>query len=268
MVRSLTAPAGLPHALLCLLLVVPRRAAGTEVNATRFYDQYHARRGAQTTGAPVAWDRVRELYPPGEYRTVLDAGAGNCALMRLLLEEGDREEVMGSELSGGAIRRYCRGGGIPTGAVKQAPMHSLPFEDGTFDLVISMEVLEHIPEEQAVASLRELIRVSKDGELLLTISLRRAWQDPDPPEEATIHVNVKPRAWWHSLLEFQGCTLREDVLLKGQRRVKHRSTALSLQRKFSGRPLHAPVQDGEFQPWFFPCKCRKQHGEQPAGDLP
>lgn len=53
--------------------------------------------------------------------------------------------------------------------------------------VRTFKVLEHIPEEQAVASLRELIRVSKDGELLLTISLRRAWQvwqiprKPPPP---------------------------------------------------------------------------------------
>jgi hypothetical protein len=40
---------------------------------------------------------------------------------------------------------------------------ALPFRDGAFDLVCSLDTLEHIPEERRAAFLAELLRVTRDG---------------------------------------------------------------------------------------------------------
>jgi ubiquinone/menaquinone biosynthesis C-methylase UbiE len=51
----------------------------------------------------------------------------------------------------------------------------LPFDDGTFDTVVCMEVLEHLPEEifhQAIAELRRVCR----GQLVMTVPYR----EPEP----------------------------------------------------------------------------------------
>jgi len=55
---------------------------------------------------------------------------------------------------------------IPTAALQnyiQASGVQLPFRDGAFDLVCSLDTLEHIPGEQRPAFLAELVRVTRDG---------------------------------------------------------------------------------------------------------
>jgi SAM-dependent methyltransferase len=65
-------------------------------------------------------------------------------LMRLMEQEGE--------------------GGGGSWAVLQADLTRLPFADGSFDLVICAEVLEHIPEDEQ--AIREIVRVLKPGERL------------------------------------------------------------------------------------------------------
>jgi SAM-dependent methyltransferase len=46
---------------------------------------------------------------------------------------------------------------------------ALPFDDSTFDLVLSVEVLEHLPPEVRQRALREMVRVLRpDGRLIVT----------------------------------------------------------------------------------------------------
>ena len=45
----------------------------------------------------------------------------------------------------------------------QASGTALPFRDGAFDLVCSLDTLKHIPEERRAAFLTELLRVTRDG---------------------------------------------------------------------------------------------------------
>ncbi len=54
----------------------------------------------------------------------------------------------------------------PTAELKnyvQARGFALPFKDGTFDLVCSLDTLEHIPEEKRTAFWMEILRVTRDG---------------------------------------------------------------------------------------------------------
>ena len=123
----------------------------------------------------VADQIVRSLRP----RRVLDAG---CAIGMLVESFWDRGvEAHGRDISEYAIsqvrqdiRQYCEVGSIAE------PFH------GDYDLATCIEVLEHIPEEIAIAAIREISRAAP--RLIFSSS-------PLDIEEPT-HVNVKPTIWW------------------------------------------------------------------------
>jgi len=68
----------------------------------------------------------------------------------------------------------------------------LPYPDKYFDLVVSREVLEHIPAEAIDACIKEWDRVS-NGKMLHIIAVtergKSATEDPT-------HINVQSEDWW------------------------------------------------------------------------
>lgn len=123
------------------------------------------------TGNPVVrrlidrfYDRVAEEVRAASPASVLDAGCGEGeSLIRLdgLLPE----RTAGIDIDADAVE-YTRER-VPTAEISQHSVESLPFEDGSFDLVLCLEVLEHIPEP--VGALRELSRVAAGGELVISV---------------------------------------------------------------------------------------------------
>jgi SAM-dependent methyltransferase len=96
-------------------------------------------------------------------RRILDAGCGEGFAMRAIFGHA-YAEVVGLDGSPRAARlagRLNPGRGFAAG-----DLYALPFPDRSFDLVVCLEVLEHLEEPQA--GLRELIRVSA-GWLLLSV---------------------------------------------------------------------------------------------------
>jgi SAM-dependent methyltransferase len=90
---------------------------------------------------------------------VLDAGCGSG---RTLEDLGRYGEVHGIELDPGAAE-VARGRGC--GEVRIGRLEELPWEDGYFDLITCLDVIEHTPDDRA--TLRELRRVSRPGGFLL-----------------------------------------------------------------------------------------------------
>jgi ubiquinone/menaquinone biosynthesis C-methylase UbiE len=116
---------------------------------------------------------------------VLDAGCGSGRTMVDLRRYG---EVVGIELSEDAaeIARERDCGDVVIGRIEQ-----LPFEDGTFDLITCLDVIEHTPDDRA--ALRELRRVAKPGGwALVTVPAYQAlWSSHD---EANHHYRRYSRA--------------------------------------------------------------------------
>jgi len=73
----------------------------------------------------------------------------------MLAEFGEAEGV---DVSIDALD-FCRARGVNT--VKQGAAESLPYEDGSFDLVTGLDVVEHLDDD--VAGLREMRRVLRPG---------------------------------------------------------------------------------------------------------
>lgn len=110
------------------------------------------------------WYRVRrelvaELMAPirekkGHSLRILDIGCGTGLLMRELQQFG---EVRGVDVSERAVA-YCKERGLNpvVGSADQ-----LPFPDASFDVVVMLDVLEHLSDDGAGA--REVVRVLKGG---------------------------------------------------------------------------------------------------------
>ncbi len=107
------------------------------------------------------------ILPAARGKRVLEAGCGTG----LLLEHVARQArtAVGVDLSAGMLQK-ARERGLD---VIEGDLHSLPFEDESFDLVYSCKVLAHVPD--LPRTLHELNRVvAPGGRLLLEFYNRRS----------------------------------------------------------------------------------------------
>lgn len=86
---------------------------------------------------------------------ILDVGCGTGANLELLGKYGKAEGV---DVSPAALD-FCRARGLVN--VRQGEAEKLPYEDGSFDLVTALDVVEHLDDD--VAGLREMRRVLRPG---------------------------------------------------------------------------------------------------------
>jgi SAM-dependent methyltransferase len=96
---------------------------------------------------------------------VLDAGCGTGGFLRWLLRQGSFERACGFDPSDEALAFARRR--LPDAELARATLATIPFDDASFELVVSNDVLQHVPEQEVGASLRELARVLRPGGTLL-----------------------------------------------------------------------------------------------------
>lgn len=120
----------------------------------------------------IVCDELAKL-PTGPEMRVLDAGCGSG---RLLDELKDYGHLTGLDLNPDSVE-IARSRGHED--VVQGPVEELPWPDETFDLVISLDMVEHTADDRV--TLRELRRVTKEGgHFLMTVpALRALWSSHD-----------------------------------------------------------------------------------------
>jgi len=108
---------------------------------------------------------------------VLDAGCGVAYGSTMLADAGARS-VVGVDLAEDVLETV-RARVPPNVRLERADLRDLPFEDGSFDLVVCFEVIEHITDQHEVV--REFARVLSPEGLLLTSTPNRAVSAADNP---------------------------------------------------------------------------------------
>jgi SAM-dependent methyltransferase len=96
---------------------------------------------------------------------LLDAGCGTGGFLAWAASTGAFNRLCGIDLSAEAVELARET--VPNAELHAAPLDRVPFDDGAFDLVVSLDVLQHVPEGLVDASLRELRRVLRPGGALL-----------------------------------------------------------------------------------------------------
>jgi SAM-dependent methyltransferase len=182
-------------------------------------------RGMRQISAALLGDA---LTRPGQ--RILDAGCGTGGFLRWALDSGSFASASGIDIGSAAVELARER--VPEADLRTGPLRSLPFDDGSFDLVVTNDVLQHIPEDDVADSLRELHRVLSAGGLLFlrtngSKTLRRERDDWRAYDRATLARE----------LEAAGFRLR---------RLTYANTVLSAWGAFRGRAPKAPSesQDG------------------------
>jgi hypothetical protein len=118
------------------------------------------------------------------FRTALDVGCAEGFFMRAL-RDGRQADVWGIDISNVAVEKLHRATGMRAAA---ADATRLPFADGSFDLVYSTEVIEHVLDPEVM--LAEMRRVSRGIVLVTTPVSATAYEhEPDYALEHEGHVN-------------------------------------------------------------------------------
>jgi SAM-dependent methyltransferase len=110
-------------------------------------------------------DEIAAALPPGA--RVLDWGAGKGHLCWLLGNRGLR--AVGYKVRKGKSKLIA----FPVEIVFSEDPHRLPFDDASFDAVISCGVLEHVPDEEK--SVLEIARVLRPGGRFFIYFLPNRW---------------------------------------------------------------------------------------------
>jgi SAM-dependent methyltransferase len=111
---------------------------------------YTGRRKILTSFVEDICRRVKDRRP-----RILDVGCGTGANLLMLSQFGDAEGV---DISEDALA-FCRERGLEK--VKLGAGEALPYDDGAFDLVTGLDVVEHMDDD--LAGLREMRRVLRPG---------------------------------------------------------------------------------------------------------
>ena len=224
----------------------------TQSTTKDYYDNaYHKIRGSKQNYGQRFLDSAMAAFPVDKYPRWLDAGTGNCGVLRKLLDAG--YDAYGTDLSTVSLEQSCPDL-VKLGKATAVPLHALPFESGQFDVIFSSDVLEHVPEEDVRKSIAELVRVSRTGVFFMTISLRLSNYDLNKPIPVS-HVTVHPRSWWEAIFAQHGCSRNEQLLSQLQKRIPAQITEDLAKKMARAKPGHEFWRDGEKEPWFFIFNC-------------
>lgn len=172
---------------------------------------------------------IRRLGLPAGAR-ILDAGCGSGRNMVELARHG---AVTGIELSPTSVR-LARERSV--GDVVEGSVLDMPFEEGSFELTVSLDVIEHLSDD--VAALGELRRVTAPGGVLLVTVPAYQWLWSGHDEINHHHrrynrralVAAAERAGWRCerTTHFNSFLLPMAIALRGLERAGPKTTKSSL----------------------------------------
>ncbi|HZA79185.1 MAG TPA: class I SAM-dependent methyltransferase [Acidimicrobiales bacterium] len=142
----------------------------TPVLTGNAYDKYRSRNPIERRLMKGFFAALRDSLPREQPQTVLEVGVGEGEVSARLRSLYPDAKIVGVDLHDEVLAARWRTRDF---AGVYADIAALPFPPQAFDLVMVVEVLEHVPEPPA--ALAELVRVSR-GRLVLSVPREPIWR--------------------------------------------------------------------------------------------
>jgi len=156
---------------------------------------------------------------------VLDIGAGTGRSSIMVLETRPQTTLVALDQFGHSFEHHFGPGAEPQqrllsnlqaaglaerATIASADMRKLPFDNATFDAVISAYAMDHLPREGSKQAIAEAARVLKPGgEFLLILVHNDRWiKFAFGP--ALSHGGTRPKSWWAASLREAGFQIQEE----------------------------------------------------------
>jgi ubiquinone/menaquinone biosynthesis C-methylase UbiE len=156
---------------------------------------------------PKYWTETVQLfiekYDLNEKSSVLDVGCGKGFMLVDLLKAIPTLDLSGIDISNYAIENSHES---IKNRVKVANCLNLPFEDNSFDLVISINTIHNLDELGCVKSLQEIERVKKKHSYIVVDGWSSPEEERDLKSWVLTAVTVLHTSEWEKLFEKAGYT--------------------------------------------------------------
>jgi len=123
------------------------------------YDVMHLRSDKHVDEHAIALNLISSFINLFGFKSILDVGCGTGRGLKYLYNNHPDLHIMGVDLSFDLLKK-CVEKDIPAGKLLCGNAYSLPFKDASFDVVISLALLHHVPDPNRVVE--EMLRVSKN----------------------------------------------------------------------------------------------------------
>ena len=144
--------------------------AATEVPTGNTYDKYSSTHRIEQKLMDAFFQHLDAALPVASVRSILEVGVGEAIVARRVQAQYPRARLVGLDLPDPALALHWAEGGV-RGVF--ADIHHLPFPDASFDLVLGIEVLEHVADP--VAAVHELSRIAS-GHLVVSVPREPIWR--------------------------------------------------------------------------------------------
>jgi ubiquinone/menaquinone biosynthesis C-methylase UbiE len=156
---------------------------------------------------PKYWTETVELfidrYNLNEKSSVLDIGCGKGFMLVDFLKAIPKLQISGIDISTYAIENSHE---LVKSKLRVANCSNLPFEDNSFDLVISINTIHNLDERGCIKSLQEIERVKKGHSYVVVDGWETPEEDLALKSWVLTAVTVLNTSEWEKLFEKAGYT--------------------------------------------------------------
>tara|TARA_Y100001973_G_C5176710_1_gene322413 strand:+ start:779 stop:1357 length:579 start_codon:yes stop_codon:yes gene_type:complete len=139
-------------------------------------------------------------------KSVCDVGCGNGQFLLDLVTNYNCKEAYGVDIATVELDMVIKNDNVK---YFSAEAHNIPLKDKSVDLVTAFDSLEHVSEDKAEDTLKELARISRKG-FMFSITHRLSGEAVG---EYNLHSCVKPKDWWFDLIKFSTGAKLEKVVV-------------------------------------------------------
>ncbi|HVW94734.1 MAG TPA: class I SAM-dependent methyltransferase [Mucilaginibacter sp.] len=180
-------------------------------NLKNAYEEFYQKHDEEwrMLGAKFKAQHIVEVCSGREFRKVLEVGAGDGSILKLLADKDFAPEYYAVEISESGVERIKARDIENLVSAELFDGYKLPFDNNSFDLIILSHVLEHVEHERLL--LREIKRVARHFVIEVPLDYRTGVDKRIKHFLAYGHINIYTPTSLRYLLNSEGFEVEEDL---------------------------------------------------------